>query len=252
MTWRGITSAQRFDAYARRARLSPGLLILLGPASLLVGSGLAENPLVASLGGLVATFGGALVLAEWIRRPGQQLERRAWRDSGGNPVAVELAANRDTPVGRRRLARLESATGLALLEDESCDTAMSLHHAVRRLVTAANRQRATYPRVFEELCNYGFVRNALAVRRLRVSVSLVSALLGSGALIVLTISEREGPLVGIAVGTVLSVFSALGWALFPTRKRMIRASLDYRDRLLEALDDGVLDVAGPSEGDSAG
>lgn len=224
------------DSYSRAARLAPGPLLLLGPFVLAVGAGLPKWPLVATLTSAGVTMGLSLALAEWVRRRGQRLQIRLWAAWGGNPVVTAL--REDGLVAQRRRKALAAATELPVDDPAHPDFDEAIDNAVRRLISAT-RDTSRYPLVFAENKAYGFARNLLAIRAIGLWASILTVCAGIG-LSVASTRYSAIPALGCTIGTVVAVGAIVFWQSYPSEERVRAAAIDYRDRLLEALDEGAL------------
>lgn len=221
-----------FDAYERRARLAPGLLMLLAPAITGIALGARDWPVVSGLIGILGLVGAPLVLTAWVREQGVAVQETLWTRWGGRPTAVAL--KEDTGVAARRRERLSKLTGIQLTlasPDEDWDQALGM---LRRSVDDPTKYRL----VFEENRNYGFERNLLGVSR-------AGALLAGGCLIVLGVVSilASKDFAGIsptwqqiAIAAAFVLILLFSWLTFPSEERVKLASARYGDRLLETLD----------------
>lgn len=228
--------AALFDAYSRTARLTPGLLLLLGPVGVAIGAGVPDWPGATALIAAAAAMGLPLALADWVRRRGQRLQAQLWASWGGSPV--EAALRGEGLIARRRRDALAAATGLPVRNPDHKDFEEAITNGVRRLISAT-RDTSQYPLVFAENKNYGFARNLLAIRPIGVAASILS--LGGGIVLVAASIQLDamsalGTMLGAVAAAVITAF----WMLYPSEDRVRRAASDYRDRLLEALDAGAL------------
>lgn len=228
--------SSQFDSYSRKARLAPGLLLLLGPVAVGIGVGVPEWPGASALAAAVAAMGLPFTLAGWVRRRGQLLQQRLWRNWGGNPVVVSLRG--DGIVARRRRSKLAAATGLPIDDPTHPDFEEAAANAVRRLISAT-RDNSRYPLVFAENKAYGFARNLLAVQDTGKIISAVALTAGAGS-VGLSLTIEQISTVGTMLGTLVAAAVLTTWIFYPTEERVRAAAHDYRERLLEALDAGAL------------
>ncbi len=221
-----------FDGYERRARLSPGLLMLLGPVFAGLVFGLGELPVVSSLIGLLSIVGAPVALAGWVRERGQRAQGELWASWGGPPTHVSLRGSND--IARRRRKKLSKLTHLKLTPGSSEE---DLNQAVRMLIRLT-QDKSQHPLVFEENRNYGFMRNLYGIRRYGIWLSA-----GSLAVVVMIgistwagLLDLELSLERFLVALVLEIAVIIFWWRYPTEERVRAASELYRDRLLESLD----------------
>lgn len=228
--------AKQFDSYSRTARLTPALLLLLGPVAIAIGAGIAEWPIATGLTAVIAGMGLPLALVDWIRRRGQQLQSQLWAKWGGNPVVV--AVRGDGLIARRRRAALATATDLPLGDPGHPDFEEAATNAVRRLISAT-RNTSRYALVFAENKAYGFARNLLAIRDTGIHVS-ATAFIVSIVLVGISVKLDGMSTFGTVAGSLVAAASIAFWSCYPSEQGVRAAAEDYRDRLLEALDAGAL------------
>lgn len=224
-----------FDSYSRTARLYPGLMLFLAPASVGVGLGISRWPEVTALGAVFVAAGMPLAIADWVRRRGQHLQSKLWNAWGGNPVLVEL--RKSGPVADRRRGKLAAATGFPLSDPDDLLFEETMTNAIRQLISAT-RDTSKYPLVFQENKNYGFARNLLAIRSSGVRVSAAATFAGIVSMLA-SFQFENFSLVATTAATLTASGVLLFWIFFPGEERVQAAANDYRDRLLEALDAGV-------------
>lgn len=228
----------RLDEYSRTAQLAPGLLLLLAPAATAIGAGAAEWPAVTGLTGAAVVMGLPIALAEWIRRRGQRLQTELWNAWGGNPVVSSLRA--DGLIAERRRQALAQATGLPVNDLTHPEFEEVANNAVKQLITRIRAVSQSYPLVFKENKAYGFARNLYASRRIGLRSSGVTIVAG-GVLMVASTHYAPIHTVGTGIGTGIAAAMTAFWIFYPSEERVRAAARDYRDRVLEALDAGVLD-----------
>src|SRR6266496_5192960 len=90
------------DDYERRARLVPGLILVSPIALTVVMFGLRENAVVAAIIAALSTFGAPVVLANYVRHRGLELQGELWKRWGGSPTLELLKA---APPARRQTWR---------------------------------------------------------------------------------------------------------------------------------------------------
>lgn len=225
-----------FDSYSRTARLTPALLLIAAPIIVLTSVGVSTWPLARTLLAVFISLGIPLLLMDWVRRRGQGLQKKLWQKWGGNPVISHLRDDGLIPRKRRKL--LADQTSLPLNDPVHPEWEPAMDNAIRRLISAT-RNRSQYPLVFAENKNYGFARNMLAVRSIGIYASII-ALLISIILIAISCVSPTFSTLSILLGTLCCAALLLVWLFFPTESRVYAAAVDYRDRLLDALDAGAL------------
>lgn len=246
MNWTSI-SDKLLDSYDVRARLFPGLLVLL-PAilyfALLYGT---KNPVVVGLSSVLVACGGPYLLSSFVRTWGQRAQERLFRSWGAQPSTI-LLRHRDATLPtltKRRYHELAAARlGVAMpsVEEELKDPA----HADLAYVAAADalrpqtNDRKAFPFVFKELVAYGFNRNAHGARwaGLGVAVITVIATLAHAGAFVLDLPHWRTPAIDDA--HIIVMMSALAmailWCAHFTGETVRIAGVSYAKRLWEALD----------------
>lgn len=230
------------DVYDRRARLKAALLSALPLA-------LSVVPLVeglslwwAATSPLIVYCGGAYLLAQLARDRGKRIEPRLYRSWAGPPTTRLLrhrGARNPVAVEHRHatLAGLLPHLKFPSPAEEAADPVGADHtyEAAVAYLRDATRDRATFPLVFAENCNYGFRRNLLGLRWWAVGAAVLGLGLAMGAVI----GERE-----VGTGSSIAFVGALALdvvALFlfaaVVRPPWVKVAGDaYAERLLGAAD----------------
>lgn len=226
------------DDYDRTARLVPGLLVVLPIAIVLIGLGVRENPLSATLSVVAVTVGAPLVLAKHVRRRGRKLEKRLIAEWGGLPTTRLLVPEPDGSIGalrqqRRRNVerisgiRLPSEGKLSSLESEEFEAAI-------RTLRAKTADRVAFPQVYAENKSYGFERNLKGVRAEGLVVSAISA----AALVTFATLSWTNYLEldpwPLAISACFSLVILVFWLVWPTSERVQEAGQLYAERVLDA------------------
>jgi hypothetical protein len=231
------------DAYTTRARIIPGLLAVL-PLAITVyawkpGDLLDWN----SLGGIIAAFGGTILLAFIARDLGKAAEDRLYKKWGGRPT--ELLMMHSGPVDRALRARRHAALRV-LFPDVPVPTAaeeVADRDAVYQrfttfttlIITRYRTIKDKYPLVFEENCTYGFRRNMYGLRPIGVAVSAITSIALALALFIGFSSHDPVPVIALALEAV-NVVMFLIWMAW-VNEDAVRKSADlYASRLFETLD----------------
>jgi hypothetical protein len=243
-----------FDEYDRKARLTPGLLLILPVAFVIVAFGLKQYPAVAVAGALLGGAGAAYLLAILIRQLGKEAEIRLWKKWGGPPTTSLLRMRSPTPNPILRDSwrhAVQNRTGLTLLSEtaEAADPETAdntIEAAVRQLL--GYRDNAAYPLVKVELIQYGFERNYYAARWYGRTI----ALLAIGSLVFglidrsLRIDGANASHGGLIAALVLNALLLAMWVITPSEPRTKSAALRYADQLLQAVVDDVHASASPT------
>lgn len=232
------------DDYERRARLLPGLLVLLPIVAAAIVLGLHDVPLVSVLVGVLVSFGGPVVLADWVRERGLKLQERLFRDWNGAPTRRRIqwhAPDAGSPLWRRRRAAVAGTTATELpdreSEDASPESADANYEAAVGVARELLRDKQQFPLVYEENKGYGFKRNLLAMRPFGLASAGISIL---GAAVATGIDLLTGM---IGFMTVQMLFALLVplllmafWAQYPGERRVKDAAERYADRFFTALE----------------
>lgn len=243
-----------FDEYDRKARLTPGLLLILPIAFDVIAFGLKHYPAVAIASALLGGAGATYLLAILIRQLGKKAETRLWEEWGGPPTTLLLRMRSATsnPILRDTWRRaVETRTGLTLLP-ESAEAAdpetadATIEAAVRQLLVY--RDNPAYPLVKAELIQYGFERNYYAARWYGRSV----ALLGVGSLIFglidhsLGIGAEKVSDGGLIAALAINALLLAMWLITPSASRTKSAATRYANQLLQAVVDDVAKPTSPT------
>ena len=243
-----------FDEYDRKARLTPGLLLVVPISFVVITLGLKHYPAAAVATGLLGGAGIGYLLAILVRQLGKRIEKDLWQSWGGAPTTVLLRTQTPgaNPVLRgtwRRAA--ETKTGLTLLtaDEELADPQLAddtIEAAVKQLLSYGNN--ADYPLVKKELIQYGFERNFFAVRwigrvcAIACTAVLLAAMIDSSLRIGGEKISRGAVAAGLAVDLLLLVM----WLFAPSESRAELAANQYATQLLQAVTVDVGKTGGTS------
>jgi hypothetical protein len=234
-------SKGKFDAYTRRARYMP-MLIVLAPCSLL--STVLAAKFSLAIGVLIGPL-MALGLPYWLSQAGRDQGKRKETDLfnlwGGKPTTVKLR-HRDQTINVHTKARYHAA-GQTLMptlpfpvaKDEAADprAADAIYEAFGDLLRDRTRDAKQFPLVFEELMNYGFRRNLWGWKPLGVALSAMVLLL-LGGLLFLAFSGGTAP-TSLLIGAIVVDAGFLGFWLASVNPSWVRIAADaYAERLLES------------------
>ncbi len=178
--------ASLFDAYERKARLMPALVVLLpvlvGAASWTpadVGTGLV-------IGGSFVVVAMAVLLAQLARDQGKRKEAKLFQGWGGKPSVRALSyRGRMFDVStlaryHRRLATIDAELRFpadGAQENADPTAAARSYESASTLLVGRTRNRAKFPLVFAENANYGYRRNLWGMK----PVGIAAAFFGLGA-----------------------------------------------------------------------
>ena len=238
-----------FDAYSRKARLYPGLLVVL-PVLLYLFVQLPKLPApdqrtswFSLLWPLLVTAGLPFLLTNVVRSRGKATQKQLVRNWDGFPTTQALR-HRDTESPQRREHRRQRlqkllGTDLPTAAEEAQDpTGADQHYAIAvdQLITRVRAQPDVSQLVQAENAQYGFRRNLLGVKPYALAV-LVICLVADVPLVI--VGLPGGASNRLLTGLVLAVHGValLGW-LAQVRSAWVReAADDYATRLFAALDD---------------
>lgn len=236
------------DAYERKARLAPALLVGLPSAVLLLSSVQTDDLTESSPIGLLAGAVGILACG-LVRDRGKRVEPKLWTSWGGPPAqrALSLADSQSSAVTRARRVELERLLGwrLPTLQAEQADpegAAEEFDRAIRALIQIERRNG--YSLVASENREYGFRRNMLGLRSLAIALAVINAVVAVGLLIV---SDNEA----FAVALVASGLAVLLWSLVVTQDWVRLAADRYARQLLDSVPALLAAGAGVSRGSNA-
>ena len=248
MNWTALF-AKAFDAYDMKARLFPGLLVLL-PAIVYLGLTYgAKHPALAALGSIIGVCGGPYALAAFVRTWGQRAQTNLYMRWGGQPSTILLRhsdARIATQTKQAYHAQIALKLGLKMpsAEEEENDpvSADQAYAAAADALRPMTNNKVTFPFVFKELVAYGYNRNAFGARWVGMLVALSCAVvvfIRSGALSLQSLAFDMKPLFALSLsdGLTLIVCALLSllWLFHFTGKTVEQSGFSYALRLLEAL-----------------
>lgn len=246
MNWTAVFD-KMLDPYEVKARLFPGLLVLL-PAilflALLYGT---KSPVVVGLSTVLAACGGPYLLSSFVRTCGLRAQDRLFQEWGAQPSTIMLR-HRDTTLPQQTKLRYHELAALRLgvtmpsAEDEQRDDA----HADQAYAAAADalrpltNDRKSFPFVFKELVAYGFNRNAHGSRWVGFSVASTTAIATLLHAHALRLQQPYWDLSGLDNAHMVVLVAALGlaalWCRHFTAETVKLAGFSYAKRLWEALE----------------
>lgn len=246
MNWTAIFD-KLLDPYDVRARLFPGLLVLL-PAilhlALLHGS---KSPMVVGLSSVLLASGGPYLLSSFVRTWGQRAQGRLFRRWGAQPSTI-LLRHRDLTIPAptkqryRDLAAARLGVTMPSAEEEQKDPAGAdlAYAAAADALRPQTNDRKAFPFVFKELVAYGFNRNAHGSRWVGFGVAVITiiATLWHAGVLSLQAPHWRTPALDNAhvVVLVLALAMAVLWCAHFTGETVRLAGVSYAKRLWEALD----------------
>lgn len=176
------------DAYDRRARLYP-MLVVLFPPLFAIGSALPlEVKLGPVAGSIVVTFALSALLTQLARDQGKRIEPNLYSEWNGRPSEHALSYGAQV-TNRNTLKRVHTALraldpDLGLPADAEAEAAAphESHLAYRSatdLMIAKTRDKSAFPLLLEENINYGFRRNLLGMKPIGITLSVIGLLIGA-------------------------------------------------------------------------
>jgi hypothetical protein len=231
-----------FDAYTARARLLPGLLLVL-PIAVTVYAWDSGNPLGWNgLGGLITAAGGTILLSYVVRDMGKRVEDGLFESWGGRPTDLMLMhfGPMDPTLRARRHATIQKVwpeiplpTAAEELQDSKA--VRDRFRPIVKLLIGRTRDKTKYALLAEENCNYGFRRNMYGARYVGIAFSLLMSIVLGLKLYAMFSAHEHLP--GLMIGLeLLNVAMLLAWIFWVTRAMVRRGADVYAERLLETLD----------------
>ncbi len=224
-----------FDSYSRRARIYPGMLVVL-PVAMISAVLTSNEPLVA-LAPILLSTGTLFLVGNIVRALGQRTQRRLVKQWDGMPTTKLLRfrqAQNQVVLERRRRA-LEALLGSPLptrrqeaANPQKADEAYIA--ATRSLIAHVRSRPGQFPLVSHENAHYGYARNLLGVKPLALVV--LTASLAADTVIYL----RAGLTVPLVMIGALHLGLAAVWLLFIRPPWVRQTAETYAERLFEALD----------------
>lgn len=246
------------DSYHRRARLFPGFTTTL-PVSLLAVVLVTTKPAWWSAVVLVLGASGVSYFgAQLVRTAGKSKEQQLWASWGGPPTTQMLrfdGARNRIEVQRRyeQLAGLFPDVPLPDEEEERADPRLAdeRYETVVHALIERTRDPAEFPRIFDELCQYGFRRNLWGCRRF----GLWLAILGLGATAALGVVRGfdllNVSILGLSASAVVDALLLLALALVVRPGWVREVAEAYAQRLMGGLETLAQDEQGKQRNQKA-
>jgi hypothetical protein len=229
-----------FDAYGRKARLFPGLLLCMPVGIAVIVMLPAFDP--KSLVPLVVAAGLPIFIANAVRSHGKHLESKLVARWGGMPTTQMLrhaGPIENHRMFRQRRQRLEGLLGetLPTAEDEAADPDTADEHyiaATKSLIVRVREAKDRFRLVDIELADYGFRRNLAGLKP--IALVVLALLLGGDALaFVMGTDPRKVLIIGA-----FHLACAIAW-LAIVRPSWVREQAEsYAERLFETLEEPTL------------
>lgn len=231
------------DHYEVRARLYPGLLVLLPVLLGGIALGADEMPVVSTALGVVVAAGGPFVLTSVVRERGNATQTRLFAKWGGPPTTqlLQLTEEGSDLVVERRRARIEKVTGVRLptkvdLENDPGATREKYAEAVAT-IRSLTRDQNRFPLVYGENVNYGFARNCRGVRSLGIGTSVLAGAACASAAGLIATDQLGNVSLGLSVaGLAAAAVCCLCWMMLATDGWVRTAAGRYARELFASLD----------------
>ncbi len=255
------------DPYERRARTYPALLVLLPALTVAIAIYGPKASIVSTVATTAASCGGLYWMAETSRRLGHELELKLFEEWGGKP-STQLLRHRDGRIEWPTKQRYHSFIARRInipfptAEQESQDPRGAdevYQSGVRWLLnqTRANGDK-NFDLLLKENIGYGFRRNMLGVKKVGISIAVMSAIwaLAYGGVVnlagrpVLDISAVPRIVPNVALTLVVAFGMVVFWVFSATKASVRFAAFEYAEMLLRACD--ILEEAEVSAGHPSG
>lgn len=224
------------DTYTLKARIAPVLTIIALPALSALVFVSPSNPTswFAAPAAIVALWAFTSLVG---RGRGKSLEKDLFKKWGGSPT-LKMLRYRSTSLPREQLAMLHQHFSKAtfirtpdeIFEQHVMDEADAAYEAITRHMRDETRDQKEFPLVFDELCNYGYVRNLFGLRPLGGWTGIAGAIVAAGYLFAVQQSLLDLRAIAIA----LNLVSAITWFSWPTESSVRMVAESYADKLVSA------------------
>lgn len=229
------------DAYDRRARLEPALIVALPLALAMLAwspDGLKGWTILWSL---LVWAGGTGLLAQLARDLGKRREPYLFESWGGKPTTRLLrytGCENEVLIARRHqiLQKALPEVRIPTVEDELSNPKHSddVYETCVRWLIEKTRDKKKFQLVFEENCNYGFRRNLWGMRVWGITIALIAMLISIAAQVTGS-SGAPGRL--LSFGAMACIGLLLVFWLFACNPEWVRLPADaYAERLLGSAD----------------
>lgn len=235
------------DPYERKARVYPGLLVVLPILVAVAATWGTRHPVITGVVGLLASCGAISGLASLARDLGKAKQEELLKEWGGMPTTWMLRHRDTTLEGRLKTVYhqlIAQKLGLTMptAQEERRDPASAddAYGTAAHMLRGATRGKE-YALLLKENISYGFRRNMYGARKLGIATSLLGIVIGvvlSGAIQAKPLDFDWTKFLDLPVAAVLtlgvSVAMLVAWMYFgPAAVR--RMGIAYAERLFEAL-----------------
>jgi len=232
------------DTYDRQARLYPALLLVAPLVLTVVALFSAQLSFLQELGAYFLGFGGAFLLTELARDAGKKRESFLFARWGGVP-SVTIFRHRDLRLDaltksryHKSLAQLVDGTRAPTIQEEAADpTAADAVYTAwsNYLRVKARDDPKNFPQVFKENVSFGYRRNVWGLRRIGITVALLSVLGCGGQLYLVRHTTGALDVAVAGAGMAAAIFTLL-WLLRFTADWVRVPGDAYAQRLAESVD----------------
>lgn len=233
-----------FDRYSRNARLYPAFLGIL-PAFVTIYMLFPEiyETIGKTIASLAVGCGALTLIASSVRHFGVKKETKLYKLWGGTPTTIWLrhADKNLDPVTKSRYQNflLKKVPGFVLFtpQEEKADPirADDYYKSATKWLLEFTRDKKRFPLVFEELVNYGFQRNTLAIKPIAIFIIFLSIILTAITVYSQHISAWYTD-VKYIVPTFISIISLFLWIFIISPNWVRSAANSYARALLASCD----------------
>ena len=232
------------DAYGRKARLQPALLMLF-PLFVTVAVWFpALYDFAWGMLGLAVACGVTILFAHMARMRGRSAERRLFSLWSGKPTTIWLR-HRDAKLDAHTTSRYHRFLNEHIPEWEAPSeteerddpgTADARYDSAVRWLLEYTRDHKRFPLVFKENVSYGFRRNLYGLKPLGLAVAMLCIAMNAGALYLYQHDEASSLNPMGVVSLVLSLLAAVGWLILVGPSWVRDAADAYSKALLASCD----------------
>lgn len=236
------------DPYERKARILPGLILILPFITLAISVFGPKDLIISSLGGVLLGCGITFILGSFCRSKGKQIEERLYNKWGGVPTTILLRHHDRTisditknkyHIAISKKLKITLPTKSQEFSDNSGSDAI-YEHAMKELRLLRRCERNL---IFLENINYGYNRNMLGVKPYGIISALTSIIIsstlmyyGSSEKMLLLLSHFETSKYSFyIINIIISFFVLFIWLLAINEKNVKMSGFAYAEQLLDSL-----------------
>lgn len=235
------------DPYERKARLTPGLLVILPLLVPLVSAYGPKNPILTGIVALLAGCGAMFALSNITRGNGKKLEVKLEKKWGGMPTTIILRHRDkylDIITKQRYHDLIETKLGIKLLsaEDENAEPEKADQYIIAATRRLRELNRKNKGLLLKENIAYGFHRNMLSMKVIGIVSSLCGFIYGLILAKILKIIPPNFDIVNIAnpglpasLTLLISLALLLSWIFYFKQSSVRVIGNSYAERLFETL-----------------